>query len=116
VAPSDPPEPRDLLAERLRRLEARVAEMGATLTHANDDLAKAVERLDSLVDLVGRLGRVIDVQGTALHGDETQLERKVGMVAERVEVLGDNLAEVLSHLDRIRQRLDRVLGEDRNGR
>ena len=29
---------------------------------------------------------------------------------------GDNLAEVLSHLDRIRQRLDRVLGEDRNGR
>ena len=115
MAPSDPPEPRDLLAERLRRLEARVAEIGATLTHANDDLGKAVERLDSLVDLVGRLGRVIDVQGTALHGDETQLERKVGVVAERVELLGGHLADVLGHLERIRQRLDRALGEDGNG-
>jgi len=112
VAPYDPPEPRDLLAERLRRLEARVAEMGTTLAHANDDLAKAIGRLDSLVDLVGRLGRVIDVQGTALHGDETRLERKVGVVAERVAVLGDDLVAVLGHLDRIRQRLDRALGED----
>jgi hypothetical protein len=91
-------------------------EMGSALAKTSEDLARAVGRLDSLVDLVGRLGRVIDAQGTSLHGDETALERRVGQVAERVDVLGGDLAEVLGRLESIRERLDRALGDGGNGR
>lgn len=112
---SVPNEPRDLLAERIRRLEARIGELDATLAHTGEGLARVTGRLDALVDLVGRLGRVIDVQGTTLHGGETQLEQRVGSIAERVDAIGGSLAEVLDGLARIQRRLGRAAGDDAEG-
>ncbi len=47
-------------------------------------LSDATQRLDRLIDLVGRLGRVVDVQGSTLLGDETELEQRVTVLAERL--------------------------------
>lgn len=96
---SDATEPRDLLAERIRRLEARIAAMGDEVTATRGEVARATAHLDTLVDLVGRLGRVVDVQGSTLHGEEEQLERKVEGVRSRVESLADGLAAAVERLE-----------------
>jgi DNA anti-recombination protein RmuC len=95
----DPSEPRDLLAERIRRLERRIDEMAGEVAATGAQLGRAAGQLDSLVDLVGRLGRVVDVQGSALHGDESQLERKVGSIEDRVRGLADTLGNVVERLE-----------------
>ena len=92
-------EPRDLLAERIRRLERRIDEMSGEVAATGAQLGRAATQLDSLVDIVGRLSRVVDVQGTALHGDETQLERKVGSIEDRVRGLADTLTQVVERLE-----------------
>lgn len=104
-----PEEPRDLLAARIRRLEARIEELAGQVTTTGEELGRATAHLDALVDLVGRLGRVVDVQGTAIHGEEAQLERKVGTIEERVGALTNRLAEVVGSLERIGEQLAKVL-------
>lgn len=98
-AVGDPSEPRDLLAERIRRLERRIDEMSGEVAATGAQLGRAATQLDSLVDLVGRLSRVVDVQGTVLHVDETQLERKVGSIEDRVRGLADTLTDVVERLE-----------------
>ena len=95
-------EPRDLLAERIRRLERRIDEMSGEVAATGAQLVRAATQLDSLVDIVGRLSRVVDVQGTTLHGDETQLERKVGSIEDRVRDLADTLTQVVERLEGMR--------------
>ncbi|MBM4246649.1 MAG: hypothetical protein FJ148_23110 [Deltaproteobacteria bacterium] len=95
-------EPRDLLAERIRRLERRIDEMSGEVAATGAQLGRAATQLDSLVDIVGRLSRVVDVQGTTLHGDETQLERKVGSIEDRVRDLADTLTQVVERLEGMR--------------
>ena len=92
-------EPRDLLAERIRRLERRIDEMSGEVAATGALLGRAATQLDSLVDIVGRLSRVVDVQGSTLHGDETQLERKVGSIEDRVRGLADTLTQVVERLE-----------------
>lgn len=92
-------EPRDLLAERIRRLERRIDEMAGEVAATGAQLGRAATQLDSLVDIVGRLSRVVDVQGSTLHGDETQLERKVGSIEDRVRGLADTLTQVVDRLE-----------------
>ena len=94
----DTDQPRDLLAERIRRLEARIAELGDQVSSTRVEVERATRHLDALVDLVGRLGRVVDVQGSALHVDENQLERKVDSIDGRVAQLADGLADVTTRL------------------
>lgn len=95
----DTSEPRDLLAERIRRLERRIDEMSGEVAATGAQLGRAASQLDSLVDLVGRLSRVVDVQGTVLHVDESQLERKVGSIEDRVRGLADTLTDVVGRLE-----------------
>lgn len=102
-------EPRDLLAERIRRLEARVAEMSDALAATGGQVAKATSHLDALVDLVGRLSRVVDAQGTSLSGEETALERKVGSIEGRVTDLVGGLAAVVGELGALGARIERLL-------
>jgi hypothetical protein len=109
----DPSEPRDLLAERIRRLERRIDEMAGEVAATGAQLGRAATQLDSLVDLVGRLGRVVDVQGTALHGDESQLERKVGSIDDRVRGLADNLTDVIERLEGMSGVIATALGQRR---
>jgi hypothetical protein len=92
-------EPRDLLAERIRRLEARIGELGSELHATRSQLERATTHLDALVDLVGRLGRIVDVQGDALSGDEGLLERKVDSLGRRVDGLADRLGDAVSRLE-----------------
>lgn len=101
-----PAEPRDLLAERIRRLEARLVAVGEDLVATRRDLGQATALLDALVDLVGRLTRVVDVQGTSLHGEETVLERKVGSLEGRITELVGSLSVALEHLEAIHARLE----------
>lgn len=96
---ADGAEPRDLLAERIRRLETRIAEMGEQVSAARGEVARATAHLDTLVDLVGRLGRIVDVQGSALHGEEALLERRVEGVSDRVESLAEGLAAAVERLE-----------------
>jgi hypothetical protein len=110
----DPSEPRDLLAERIRRLERRIDEMSGEVAATGAQLGRAAGQLDSLVDLVGRLGRVVDVQGTSLHGDESQLERKVGSIEDRVRRLAGSLEDVLERLESMSGALTVALGERRS--
>jgi hypothetical protein len=109
-----PAEPRDLLAERIRRLERRIDEMAGEIAATGAQLGRAAAQLDSLVDLVGRLGRVVDVQGSALHGDESQLERKVGSIEERVRGLGDTLGTVVERLEGVSGEIAAALGQRRD--
>ncbi|MFM7143223.1 MAG: hypothetical protein ACKO2K_15055 [Alphaproteobacteria bacterium] len=92
-------EPRDLLAERIRRLEARIGELGDSIDRTRAQVERATVHLDTLVDLVGRLGRVVDVQGSALHVEEDRLARRVDGVQGRVESLADGLADAVSRLE-----------------
>lgn len=92
-------EPRDLLAERIRRLEARIGELGDAIDRTRTQVERATGHLDTLVDLVGRLGRVVDVQGSALHVEEDRLARRVDGVQGRVESLADGLADAVSRLE-----------------
>lgn len=103
------PEPRDLLAERIRRLERRIEEMAGEITATSEQVGRAAAHLDGLVDLVGRLGRVVDVQGSTLSGEESQLERKVGSIEDRVRALAGGLEEALGRLERIGTRLEEAL-------
>jgi hypothetical protein len=75
---------------------------------------RAATQLDSLVDIVGRLSRVVDVQGATLHGDETQLERKVGSIEDRVRGLADTLTQVVERLEGMSGALATALGERRS--
>ena len=95
------PETRDLLAERIRRLEKQVAESNQRLVETGQKLDRAALQLDTLVDLVGRLGRVVDVQGETLHDDENQLEEKVGAIELRISDLTSGLRAVMSRLEAI---------------
>lgn len=106
-------EPRDLLAERIRRLERRIDEMAGEVAATGAQLGRAATQLDSLVDLVGRLGRVVDVQGTSLHGDESQLERKVGSIEDRVRGLAENLSDVIARLEGMSGTIAKALGQRR---
>jgi hypothetical protein len=106
-------EPRDLLAERIRRLERRIDEMAGELAATRVQVAHASGHLDTLVDLVGRLGRVVDVQGTALSGDESALERKVGSIEDSVSGLASGLAEVVVRLERLAGEIEAALGRPR---
>ncbi len=81
---SERPAPRDLLAERLRRLEGGVSALTREVAGTRARLSDATQRLDRLIDLVGRLGRVVDVQGSTLLGDENDLEQRVDALAERL--------------------------------
>lgn len=99
-------EPRDLLAERIRRLEARIADLGAAIDGTRSQVERATVHLDALVDLVGRLGRVVDVQGSALHVEEDRLARRVDGVQGRVESLADGLADAVSRLEAAIRALD----------
>ncbi|MEW6271569.1 MAG: hypothetical protein AB1689_19985 [Thermodesulfobacteriota bacterium] len=103
-------EPRDLLAERIRRLERRIEEMAGNLTSASSQIARTSANVDSLVDLVGRLGRVVDVQGTVLSGEESDLERRLGSVQESVHDLASGLADVVERLERISGEIASALG------
>ena len=105
----EPSEPRDLLAERIRRLERRIDEMSGEVAATGAQLGRAASQLDSLVDLVGRLSRVVDVQGTTLHVDESQLERKVGSIEDRVRGLADTLTEVVDRLQGMSGAIDDAL-------
>jgi ABC-type transporter Mla subunit MlaD len=107
-------EPRDLLAERIRRLERRIDEMAGEVAATGAQLGRAATQLDSLVDIVGRLSRVVDVQGATLHGDETQLERKVGSIEDRVRGLADTLTQVVERLEGMSGALATALGERRS--
>ncbi|HZR84133.1 MAG TPA: hypothetical protein VFD92_23755 [Candidatus Binatia bacterium] len=98
-------ETRDLLAERIRRLEARVGEMSDAVAAAQGEIARATGQLDALVDLVGRLSRVVDVQGDSLQGDESALERKVGSLESRVATLVDGLGAVVHRLEGLGARI-----------
>ena len=92
-------ETRDLLAERIRRLETRISELGNQVASTGENVQRALRQLDALVSLIGRLGRVVDVQGRILQGDEDQLERKVGEVERRMLELAGGLTAVRSRLD-----------------
>lgn len=94
----EPEQPRDLLAERIRRLEARIAELGGQVSTTQAEVERASQHLDTLVDLVGRLGRVVDAQGSTLYGEEHQLERKVDSIDGRVAHLADGLSELAARL------------------
>jgi len=111
----DPNEPRDLLAERIRRLERRIDEMSGEVAATGAQLGRAATQLDSLVDLVGRLSRVVDVQGTALSGDESQLERKVGSIEDRVRGLADTLTDVVDRLEGMSGTIADALAPGRRG-
>ena len=52
-------EPRDLLAERIRRLEARIGALGEELSSTRSQVERATSHLDTLVDLVERLEAIV---------------------------------------------------------
>jgi hypothetical protein len=110
-----PAEPRDLLAERIRRLERRIDEMSGEVAATGAQLGRAATQLDSLVDLVGRLSRVVDVQGSTLHGDESQLERKVGSIEDRVRGLAETLVDVVGRLEGMSGAIADALAKSRGG-
>jgi hypothetical protein len=93
------PQLRDLLAERIRRLESQLAETNRRLGDTNLRLDQSSTQIQTLVDLVGRLGRVVDVQGTALVGDEDQLERKVAAIEAQMSALAGGLSTVIAKLE-----------------
>jgi hypothetical protein len=107
---ASPEEPRDLLAARIRRLEARIEQLSGQMLASDEQLGRATGQLDTLVDLVGRLGRVVDVQGSAIHGEEVQLERKVGSIEDRVRGLAERLTEVVERLERMSGVIAEALG------
>src|SRR5215831_10154107 len=108
-------EPRDLLAERIRRLEGRIADLSDELIATRGQMQRAGTQLDTLVDLVGRLSRVVDVQGTTLHGDENALGRKVDSVEERVGELAGGLSAVIRQLEAIRAEIERAVKRESAG-
>jgi hypothetical protein len=108
-------EPRDLLAERIRRLEGRIADLSDELIATRGQMQRAGTQLDTLVDLVGRLSRVVDVQGTTLHGDENALGRKVDSVEERVGELAGGLSAVIRQLEAIRAEIERAVRRESAG-
>ena len=89
--------------------------MAGEVAATGAQLGRAATQLDSLVDLVGRLGRVVDVQGTALHGDESQLERKVGSIEDRVRGLAGTLENVIERLEGMSGAISDALGQRRGG-
>ena len=76
---------------------------------------EAEDALTALVDLVGRLGRVVDVQGSALHGEEAHLARRVDSVQGRVESLADGLADAVTRLESALRTLEGPVREGRPG-
>ena len=108
-------EPRDLLAERIRRLESRIGDLGEAIAQTRAQVERASGHLDALVDLVGRLGRVVDVQGSALHGEEVHLARRVDSVQGRVESLADGLADAVTRLESALRTLEGPVREGRPG-
>lgn len=90
---------RDLLAERIRRLEQRVGELGERVGATGEHVEHATRQLDALIGLVGRLSRIIDVQGDNLQGEEGQLERKVDLMDDRVADLARDLHAIATRLD-----------------
>ena len=101
-------EPRDLLAERIRRLEAGLADLTEEIVGTRAQVRHAAAHLDTLVDLVGRLSRVVDVQGSSIPVEESDLEKKVGSIEGRVEELVAVLATVVDRLEAIGSRLGDV--------
>jgi len=105
------PPPRDLLAERIRRLESQLAETNRRLGDTGQRLEHSSAQIETLVDLVGRLGRVVDVQGTALGGDEDQLERKVAAIEAQMAALANGLSAVIAKLEGLNAQLGAALGK-----
>lgn len=101
--------PRDLLAERLRRLEKAVAAVAEDVAETTTKLDAATDTLATLVDLVGRLGHVVDAQGTTLHGDEDQLETRMGVVETDVSHLSRDLGALVARFEA----LARLLGSSK---
>ena len=91
--------PRDLLAERLRRLEKAVAAVAEQVAETTTKLDAATDTLATLVDLVGRLGHVVDAQGTTLHVDEGELASRVGGVERDVSQLSRELGALLARFE-----------------
>ena len=94
-----PSETRDILAERLLRLERRIGDLGDQIGATANHVARATEQLDALVGLVGRLSHVVDVQGESLLGDEDELGEKIKEVESRVGDLTQNVRTIVSRLD-----------------
>ena len=94
-----PLETRDLLAERLLRLERRIGDLGDQIGATASHVERASQQLDALVGLVGRLSHVVDVQGESLQGDEDQLEAKLSAMENQVGELADHLRRVASRLE-----------------
>jgi uncharacterized membrane protein YccC len=106
---NDAATPRDLLAERIRRLEKQIADSDRHLGETSQRLSRVTEQVDALVDLVGRLGRVVDVQGTTLHGGEDHLEHKVAAMEGQMSSLADGLSSVVGRLEGLHGEIAEVL-------
>jgi hypothetical protein len=98
---SRPSQPRDLLAERIRRLEARITELGDRIGRTGDHVDRAGQQLEALIGIVGRLGRVVDVQGDSLADDESHLERKVGVLETRLTELSRGVLALAARLENL---------------
>ena len=84
---SDPASPRDLLAERIRRLDQALVEITERVGGIAARVERACAQLDELVTLVGRLSRVVDAQGSTLVVDESELAERVARVEARLDAL-----------------------------
>ena len=103
---SRPSQPRDLLAERIRRLEGRITELGDRIGSTGDHVDRAGQLLEALIGIVGRLGRVVDVQGDSLADDESQLERKVGVLETRLAELSRCVLALAARMESLEPRDD----------
>ena len=107
-----PTQPRDLLAERIRRLESRISELGDRIGTTGDHVDRAGQQLDALIGIVGRLGRVVDVQGDSLADDENHLEQKVGALEMRLSELARGVLALAAQMEA----LDPEAGPSKVGR
>ena len=92
-------EPRDLLAERIQRLEKQISELSDQVGSTAKNVERAGKQLDAIIGLVGRLSLVVDVQGDSLQGDDDQREQKIGRMERRVQDLSRGLRSIASRLD-----------------
>lgn len=101
--------------ETLDRLRCRIVCGAANDTLADRDCAAALAARDILYvpDFVANAGGVVDIHSLRLGWDETQLDRALGRIGERVaDILAEAAHDVTTPLDVAERRASDRLGRD----
>ncbi len=86
--------PRDLLAERIRRLEKQGAETNKRLDQTNSRLDQTNSRLDQVVSILGSIANSLAGQGRELERHSQLLERHSQLLQTLTERL-DRFADMV---------------------